>query len=160
MILRLFVIIFLVASLAIGWAVMDYKAFIARPIVTNQSVVIDIAKGSSFQSITQTLLDHKLPVNKHWIKVLAYREGLINQLKAGEYELPVDTTAKTFLVLLSQGKVRQHIITFPEGWNFKEMRQALAGNTQLKQTLRPRLRCRRRSCSPRTRCCLCRGPRR
>ncbi|MCK5353549.1 MAG: endolytic transglycosylase MltG [Methyloprofundus sp.] len=135
MILRLFAIIVLVASLVIGWAVMDYKAFIARPIVTDQSVVIDIAKGSSFQRITQTLLDHKLPVNKHWIKVLAYREGLINQLKAGEYELPVDTTPKAFLVLLSQGKVRQHTITFPEGWNFKEMRLALAGNIQLKQTL-------------------------
>ena len=50
MILRLFAIIFLVASLVTGWAVMDYNAFVSQPIVTKQPVVIDINKGSSFQS--------------------------------------------------------------------------------------------------------------
>lgn len=135
MILRLFAIVLLLASLVIGWAFMDYNAFVSRPIVTKQPVVIDISKGSSFRSIIQTLLKHKLPVNKHWFKVLAYQEGLIDQLKAGEYELPIDITPKAFLMLLSQGKTRQHTITFPEGWNFREMRQALASNALLKQTI-------------------------
>ncbi|NOQ15402.1 MAG: endolytic transglycosylase MltG [Methyloprofundus sp.] len=135
MILRFFAIILLLVSLVTGWAIMDYNAFVSQPIVTKQPVVIDISKGSSFRSIMQTLLEHELPVNKHWFKVLAYQQGLINQLKAGEYELPVDITAKEFLVLLSQGKTLQHTITFPEGWNFREMRRALANNPQLKQTI-------------------------
>jgi len=135
MILRLFAVILIVSSFIISWAWMDYNAFIRQPIVAEQSVVIDISKGSSFRSIIQTLLEHKLPVNKHWFKLLAYQEGLINQLKAGEYELPIGMTPKAFLLLLSQGKTRQHTITFPEGWNFKEMRQALVNNPQLKQTL-------------------------
>ena len=135
MILRVLGVILLIASLVIGWAFTDYNAFVSQPIVTKQPVVIDVHKGSSFHRIIQNLSDQGLSINKHWFKVLAYQEGLINQLKAGEYELPIDLTPKAFLVLLSQGKTRQHTITFPEGWNFREMRQALARNAQIQQTL-------------------------
>lgn len=133
--MRLFGIILIVASFSISWLWMDYQAFASQPIVTEQPVVIDISKGSSFQSIIQVLIDQKLPVNQYWFKLLAYQQGLIDQLKAGEYELPVNTTPNAFLLLLSQGKTRQHTITFPEGWNFKEMRQAIAANTQISQIL-------------------------
>lgn len=135
MILRVLGVILLIASLVIGWAFMDYNAFISQPIVTKRPVVIDVHKGSSFHRIIQNLSDQGLSINKHWFKVLAYQEGLINQLKAGEYELPIDITPKAFLVLLSQGNTRQHTITFPEGWNFREMRQAIARNAQIQQTL-------------------------
>ena len=135
MILRFFGVLLIVASLIISWVWKDYQAFVTQPIVTHHPVVINISKGSSFRRIIQTLINQGLPVNKYWFKLLAYQEGLIDQLKAGEYELPIAMTPKAFLLLLSQGKTRQHTITFPEGWNFKEMRQALANNTQIKQTL-------------------------
>ena len=135
MILRLFATILLVASAVMGWFYMDYNAFVRQPIVAQQPVVIEINKGSSFRSIIRVLQQHKLPANKHWFKLLAYREGLINQLKAGEYELPVGMKPKAFLLLLSSGKVRQHSITFPEGWTFKQLRQALAADKNLKRTL-------------------------
>jgi len=135
MILRILVIVVLIFSVTMAWGWVDYNTFVSQPIVTKQGVIIDIKKGSSFNSIIKVLHKQQLPVNKYWFKIFAYREGLINQLKAGEYELPVDITPKAFLLLLSQGKVRQHTITFPEGWNFKEIRQAIARNAQLKQTL-------------------------
>ena len=133
--LRFLGVILIVGSLIVSWAWMDYQAFVTQPIVTKHPVVINISKGSSFRRIIQTLIDQGLPVNKYWFKLLAYQEGLINQLKAGEYELPIDITPKAFLMLLSEGKALQHTITFPEGWNFREMREALANNTQLKQTI-------------------------
>ncbi len=136
MILRILAVISLAFSVVIAWAWLDYDAFISQPIVTKNSLIIDIKKGSSFSRIIQVLQEQQLPVNQYWFKIFAYRKGLINQLKAGEYELPVDMTPNAFLLLLSQGKVRQHTITFPEGWNFKEMRQEMAINTQLKQTLK------------------------
>jgi len=135
MILRLFAIILLVASAVMGWFYMDYNAFVRQPIVAQQPIVIEINKGSSFRSIIRVLQQHKLPANKHWFKLLAYQEGLINQLKAGEYELPVGLKPKEFLLLLSSGKVRQHSITFPEGWAFKQLRQALVADKNLKLTL-------------------------
>ncbi len=135
MILRIIAVILLVSGALLSWAWMDYNAFVSQPIVTRQSVLIDIKKGSSFGRIVKILQAQQLSVNKYWFKLFAYQEGLINQLKAGEYELPVDMTPKAFLLLLSQGKVRQHTITFPEGWNFKEIRQAIASNTLIKQTL-------------------------
>ncbi len=135
MIGRFVSIIFIAVSLIGAWAWKDYQAFMQQPLVTEQPVVIDIKRGSSFRRIMQILHEQKLPVNKYWFKLLAYQEGLANQLKAGEYELPVNITPKAFLLLLSQGKTKQYTITFPEGWRFKEMRQALASTPQLEQTL-------------------------
>lgn len=136
MIWRILAVILLVSSAVIAWAWLDYNTFISQPVVTKSPVVIDIKKGSSFSRIIQLLQDQQLPVNQYWFKIFAYRKGLINQLKAGEYELTVDMTPNALLLLLSQGKVRQHTITFPEGWNFKEIRQEIANNTQLEQTLK------------------------
>lgn len=134
MILRLLSIILIVTSLACGWAWTDYNAFLHRSVVS-KPVVIDVEKGSSFLRIIQKLSEQGRPANKYWFKLLAYQEGLMTKLKAGEYDIPASTTPKEFLLLLSQGYVRQYTITFPEGWNFREVRKALANNQAIEQTL-------------------------
>lgn len=140
MILRSLAILLLCLSVALAWAWQDYQVFIAQPIVLSQEpVVIDIEKGSSFRSIIQ-LLDSQIgfqrpEIDKLWFKVLARQQGLTNQLKAGEYELNVGMTPHEFLILLSSGKTLQHSITIPEGWTFKQIRQALLADKNLMLTL-------------------------
>ena len=121
-------------SMTLAWVWFEYQAFITSPLVTQSPVIIDIRQGSSFHRIIQTLNEQKLSANKHWFKLLAYQEGLINKLKAGEYELPIGMTPKAFLLLLSSGKTRQYVITFPEGWTFRQMRTALAENPHITHT--------------------------
>ena len=138
MILRSIAVLFLGLCAALAWAWQDYQEFITQPIVSQKVVIIDIAKGSSFHSIIQQLDSQigfqQADIDKLWFKVLARQQGLINQLKAGEYLLPVGLTPKEFLLLLSSGITRQHSITFPEGWTFKQIRQALAADKDLTQT--------------------------
>ncbi|NOQ64756.1 MAG: endolytic transglycosylase MltG [Methyloprofundus sp.] len=134
MILRIFTILVLLTGSAAAWAWNEYNAFLQQPVVTQQSMIFDVGRGSSFNGIIRNL-EQVEPLNKYWFKLLAYQEGLASKLKAGEYELPANIKPKEFLVLLSKGKARQHSITFPEGWSFKEMRLALTKNKQLKQTL-------------------------
>ncbi|MCF7971998.1 MAG: endolytic transglycosylase MltG [Methylococcaceae bacterium] len=117
------------------WAWMDYQAFVAQPIISENSKIIEIEKGSSFVSIIQALGYQGRSFDMLWFRLLAEEEGLINQLKAGEYELSVDLLPKDFLVLLSLGRTRQHEATFPEGWRFKEIRQALTDNTNIAHTI-------------------------
>ncbi|TXL18431.1 aminodeoxychorismate lyase [Methylococcaceae bacterium HT3] len=139
MILRIFAVVLLGLSATVAWVWQDYQKFIAQPIVVQQAVIFDIAKGSSFKSIVQQLDDQvsfqSPDIDRLWFKILARQQGLINQLKAGEYELPVGMTPKEFLLLVSSGVTRQHSITFPEGWTFKQLRQALVADKNLKAIL-------------------------
>lgn len=132
-----FILIVLSASLA--WVWQDYHAFIIRPLVVQEPVTIEVAPGSAFANIIKQL-DRQAGLQKPeidilWFKILARREGQINQLQAGEYLLPVGLNPGGFLNLLSSGKVVQHSITFPEGWTFKQLRQALQADKNLKQTV-------------------------
>ncbi|NYT46969.1 MAG: endolytic transglycosylase MltG [Candidatus Methanofishera endochildressiae] len=139
MILRSIAVLLLVLSAVLAWAWQDYQAFIARPIVAQELVIMEIAKGSSFRSIIQQLDSQtglqQADIDKLWFKILAHQLGLITQLKAGEYLLPVGQTPTEFLLLLSRGITRQHSITFPEGWTFKQIRQTLSADKDLKLTL-------------------------
>lgn len=135
MILRVFVTLLLVLSAALAWAWQDYQAFTARPIVVNKPLVIDVEKGSSFNRIISQIDYQTSRIDPTWFKLLARQEGLTTKLKAGEYKLQVGLTPKDFLVLLSRGARLQHSITFPEGWTFKQLLQALAADTHLKHSL-------------------------
>ncbi|MBT4146008.1 MAG: endolytic transglycosylase MltG [Gammaproteobacteria bacterium] len=139
MILRSVAVLLLVLSVVLTWAWQDYQAFITRPMVAQESVIMEVAKGSSFRSIilqldSQTGLQ-QADIDKLWFEILARQLGLITQLKAGEYLLPVGQTPTEFLLLLGSGITRQHSITFPEGWTFKQIRQMLSADKNLKLTL-------------------------
>jgi UPF0755 protein len=70
-----------------------------------------------------------------WFKVIAVRKQAVQKIKTGEYELPTGATIPDILALLVSGKSKQYSITFPEGRNFKEMRQIIEKNPQLEHTL-------------------------
>lgn len=139
MLIRVFIILLLIISAALSWAWQDYQTFTTKPLVVQEPVIIDISNGSSFNSIIQQLnnqIGFQQPdLEKLWFKILARQQGVSNQLKAGEYQLPVGMTPTDFLALLSSGATLQHSITFPEGWTFKQIRQALVADKNLKLTL-------------------------
>ena len=135
MLVRLFGIFFVLGISLLSWAWNDYNAFINRPIVVEKPLILDVVKGSSFRSIIKRLRYQTSRVDSLWFKILARREGLATRLKAGEYELPVGLKPKGFLLLLSKGQTRKYSITFPEGWTFKQLRQALEADENLKLTI-------------------------
>ena len=135
MLVRLFGIFFVLGISLLSWAWNDYNAFINRPIVVEKPLILDVVKGSSFRSIINRLHYKTSRVDSIWFKILARQEGLATRLKAGEYELPVGLKPKDFLLLLSKGQTRKYSITFPEGWTFKQLRQALEADENLKLTI-------------------------
>jgi len=111
----------------------DYQAFLIRPL-TEKAHTIEIAKGSAFNKIAPQLQQENIRINPLWFKALGYQKGVINSVKAGEYTLESGVTPADFLQQLTQGKVKQHNITFPEGLNFQEIRQILVKNPFIQQT--------------------------
>jgi UPF0755 protein len=67
-----------------------------------------------------------------WMARLSGRDKLI---KAGGYEALAGDTPWLLLERLARGDVNQRQITFVEGWTFRQIRQALRENADVKQTL-------------------------
>ena len=121
-----------------GWlAWRDYQHALRAPAVTGNPVIIEINKGDSFNRITDKLLSQNVALKPLWFKVIAVSEKAVKKIKTGEYELAPGLTLPEILALFVQGKTKQYAITFPEGWNFKEIVQALKDNPNLEHTLNP-----------------------
>jgi UPF0755 protein len=58
--------------------------------------------------------------------------GKARQIKAGSYEISNSTTPQTLLSMLIRGEETLRTVTLVEGWNFRQVRQALAKAEQLK----------------------------
>ncbi len=114
---------------------MDYQRAVENPVVLEKQVYIDIEKGDSLDRITDKLIDQDLAIKPLWFKVLAYTSKSAKKIKAGEYELSPGLNAPEILALFVQGKTRQYAITFPEGWRFKDVLQAIEKNPYLEHTL-------------------------
>ncbi len=125
----------LVLSFVGGWLWMNYQTALHQPALVDKTVYIEIEKGDSLDRITDKLLDQKLVLSPFWFKVIAVQENALRKLKTGEYELTSGLTVPKILALFVQGKTKQHAITFPEGWSFKEMLHEIEKNPNLEHTL-------------------------
>lgn len=135
MLKKLLLVFLILLSFASGWLVSGYQNALKAPAVIGQPVTIDIAKGDSFRQVLHKLRDQHLFMKPLWFKVIAVHKQAVQNIKTGEYELPTGATIPDILGLLVSGKSKQYSITFPEGRNFKEMRQIIEKNPQLEHTL-------------------------
>ncbi|QPK63444.1 endolytic transglycosylase MltG [Methylomonas sp. LL1] len=124
----------MVLSLLFIWGGMHYHILQKKPVVTSLST-LDIKKGDTLDSVIRQLKAQHIAVNSLWFKLFAYWTHLDRMLKVGEYVLNKGATAGDILAQLKQGKTRQYSITFPEGWSFKQVLQAIHENPNLQHTL-------------------------
>jgi len=118
-----------------AWIWMDYESAISSPTIFDKPMILEIEKGESFKQVTNKLIAQNVKIKPFWFKLLAKKTGANTKIKSGEYELSKGITAPEILALFVSGKVKQHAITFPEGWNFKQIRQTLDVNPYLEHTL-------------------------
>jgi UPF0755 protein len=132
---KVIVFVLLVIGVAGGLVWNNYQNALNTPAVIGSSIALEINKGDSFNQITDKLLAQKVNFKPFWFKILAVQEKAVNKLKTGEYELAPGLTLPEILALFVQGKTKQYAITFPEGWNFKEILQEVENNPNLEHTL-------------------------
>ncbi|MEE7626953.1 endolytic transglycosylase MltG [Methylobacter sp. Wu8] len=125
----------LILSFAGGWIWMDYQSAVRQPLLFDRTVLIEIEKGDSLDRIIDKLEAEKLVLKPFWFKVIALQKNALRKLKTGEYELTPGLTAPKIIALFVQGKTKQHAITFPEGWSFKEIMHEIEKNADIEHTL-------------------------
>ncbi len=135
MIAKSIAVILLLISLSLAWLWNEYNSVLSTPVVLEKPRVVEIKKGDSFQIISNRLLALDIAIKPLWFKAIAYHKQIANKLKAGEYELRKGLTMPEILAIFVAGKSRQYSITFPEGWNFKQMLAEIRKNSYIEHTV-------------------------
>ncbi len=131
--LRLTLVLALAAGLAAGYKWWQYgnEALIAP----GQTVAFEIRRGEGGRPIAATLRGAGIRVVP-WELALAWRlRGDSSRIKAGRYELEGPVTLRGLLDQLVVGQApKEYMIALIEGWNFRQVREALARAPELAQT--------------------------
>lgn len=102
------------------------------PTEQTSGVEFTIAAGSGLRSSMQQIDAAGVPANPWLMTVLAQITGNSTKLKAGTYELKPGTTPNGLIKQLVRGEFVQEALTIIEGWNFRQMRQAIDSHPGLK----------------------------
>lgn len=136
-IVALLALVLLVLVAVGGWLFADYRQFASTPLAMEQGEqVLVVARGDGFRDILRKLRERGIDEGSdiQW-RVLALELDVVSRLQVGDYSLSHGLTPRALLLKLESGAVIQHRLTLVEGWNFREVRAALAKNELLTDTL-------------------------
>ncbi|MGB0722595.1 MAG: endolytic transglycosylase MltG [Gammaproteobacteria bacterium] len=127
--------IMVVAAVAAGLAWRHLQGFAGSPMTLDASVVVQIPPGSGVKTLAAQLSDKGIIATPYWFEWLARIEKFAPRLKAGEYRLEPGDSPREALELFSSGKVIAYSETLVEGWNFRQMMEAVRASPILEHTL-------------------------
>lgn len=129
------VLLVLLAALAGGAFLLwrDYRAFTDAPLPGVQAgATFELERGTSFRDFVRELRKRGISAAKplYW-RALGRELEVSGRLHAGEYALTPGLTPRDLLLRMAAGQVVQHRFTIVDGWTFRELRLALAGEPGL-----------------------------
>ena len=111
---------------AVSWW-LDAPLRLAAP-----TIDLSIEPGTSPRALAQDVQDAGVEVNPLFLYAWFRFSGQARGIKAGSYELDAAITPRRLLSKLVRGEEALRAVTLVEGWNWRQVRQALARADQLK----------------------------
>ncbi len=122
-------------GLGLGVAYWQQKEALHQPLNVSQEQLLDVPAGSTPTGLLNRLQADGVIKDAFWLR-LYWRFNLADEsLHSGEYRMTPGMDAQSLLALWQRGEVVQYSVTLVEGWNFRQVRAALAKQTKLEQTL-------------------------
>ena len=107
--------------------------WLSQPMALNaETVDLAIEPGTSARGVAQAVADAGVQVDPAWLYWWFRLSGHAREIKAGSYEIPRGTTPRSLLRKLVRGEEALRAVTLVEGWNFRQVREALLKAEQLK----------------------------
>ncbi|MEG0921983.1 MAG: endolytic transglycosylase MltG [Comamonas sp.] len=104
-----------------------------QPIVAgDQPVELEIEPGTAPRAVAHAVQAAGMQVNPDLLYWWFRLSGQDRKIRAGNYEIPAGTTPTSLLARLVRGEDSQRVLTIVEGWNFRQVRAALAKEENLK----------------------------
>ena len=122
----------LLALLLVFAAVGGFGYWASQPITLRESPLeVHVPAGSGVRAAVRAMRDAGVSIDPNLFVLLARLTRAENAIKAGSYELQSGFTPWSLLNRLSQGKVSQAEIVFPEGWTFRQLRARVDAHPEL-----------------------------
>ena len=126
----------IVVSLLLGWLVWEYDSFHKLPLdVPEQGKRINIQPGTPFKLVSRSLAESGIIEKPHLLEWTARFQGKAAKVQAGEYHIDPGMLPGQFLDMLVAGKVVQYSFTIVEGWNVRQVLDALRQDPVITHTL-------------------------
>ena len=97
-----------------------------------QALELEIEPGTSPKAVARSVEMAGVRVDARLLYAWFRVSGLDRRIKAGNYEITPGTTPYTLLQKLVQGEESLQVLTLVEGWNFRQVRAALAREDGIK----------------------------
>ncbi len=93
---------------------------------------LSIEPGTTPRGVAQAVVDAGAQTSATTLYAWFRLSGQDRQIRAGSYEISPGTTPRRLLAMLVRGEESLRTVTLVEGWNWRQMRQALARAELLK----------------------------
>ena len=123
------------AALLLGVCAWKLDAALKQPLNLAEEQLLDVPAGATPTGTFNRLEADGVLGGAFWLR-LYWRFNLDGQpLHSGEYRMTPGMTAQGLIGLWQRGEVVQYSLTLVEGWNFRQVRQALAKHEKIVQNL-------------------------
>ncbi len=114
----------LLVSAVVG--VVQVQRFMSAPVnVPEEGVEFVIAPGSSFARVANELVEQGIISMDSWYRLYVRWSGEASGIQAGEYLIEEGATPASLLDQFTRGAVRLYSFTIVEGWNHRDLLQAM-----------------------------------
>ncbi|MDY7218177.1 endolytic transglycosylase MltG [Denitrificimonas sp. JX-1] len=137
--MRKLLIIFLGVSLlavaVVAAALWKHTQVLEQSLQLEGEQLLNVPAGSTPNALLAQLEQRGVMKGALWLRLGWRLQGQVQPLRTGEYELAPNMTVAQLLEKWRIGDVVQHRITLVEGWSFRQVRQALAQQEKLEQSI-------------------------
>ena len=115
------------AALGAAW-------WLHQPLDTGTQAPLDLSiePGTSPKAVAQAVVDAGVQTSPTALYAWFRLSGQDRQIRAGSYEIAPGTSPRRLLAMLVRGEETLRTVTLVEGWNWRQVRQALAKAELLK----------------------------
>ncbi len=103
--------------------------------VPDDGVGFEIPAGSSFAAVSRMLVASELISADRWLRLYVRWHDQGGAIQAGDYWIEPGATPRSLLGQFTNGTVRLYAFTIVEGWNFREVLQALHAHDAVEATM-------------------------
>ncbi len=129
--------VLLVAVFAAGLIVAQYlNSFMDAELdIPQAGIEFEISPGSSFNAVSRDLVASGVIADDRWLRLYVRWHDIGGGIQAGEYLIAAGATPRLILEQFTNGSVRLYDFTIVEGWNHREVLQALHTHQAVQATM-------------------------
>lgn len=120
-----FAVIFFAAIGVAAFAFIMYEDMVTRPGGGSGSVTVEIKKGDAIKTMAARLHEAGVLDNPLFFEIEARLSGAGGRLRAGEYLIEKNSSVRSVIKTLVDGKIVLHKVTIPEGLTIRQIGAAL-----------------------------------